>query len=612
VISDARWAATEQDSAAFLHSRPSHCRLPLMSGDFGDLPLAAESFVEEAIQKRGSKPRGLIGMTVGKVASFCGHGSNQKSSLSASAGWWLRRGPPATRRRLKFLGRWARLQLEEIQGQQSDPETIRRQRDVVDHVISEAAPWALQAVQGQRLEAAREHLHAIVRFLEAPGVGETVHATNCLSAEDWLAGCGQAHRMSPKERWTLERWYGAVLPTLAAIRITHGQHVKSTLMGRRAHVGPSTTRIADWSAEFLADHAQVEETMNHRSSLAPEDEAEVPDLPPLGAEEELSEFDDSEEHPDMPQVAFLSARGRRNLTRLLTGESGQLQRGSSEFSEMLTPVFPRSACSTPMGSRHPSSEDLQADLAVPSVAGLPVYWEADFKRGADQHGWDEADATEVSVRGADYLVDGKKHPSEPAVLSTVCIDLFSVRSREGIKHISVAPGGVVQALRSAGERRFLFVVNWRFPPTQLACVFASREETWPPSEGSSGQAVPLLHSFCEEMCDDQRNARFKSIACVREGPWLVRTVIGKNAAILGKAMKIDYFHVPGDHFEVSIDVFSEAKARNILGLVQGAARKLVVEVALLLEGQDREELPERVLGGFRVSRCDVARCRGPV
>jgi hypothetical protein len=239
------------------------------------------------------------------------------------------------------------LQLEEIQGEQKDqkdPDTIRRQRDVVDHVISEAAPWALHAVQGQELEAAREHLHAVVRFLEAPGVGETVRATNFLSAEDWLAGYGQVHHMSPKERWTLERWYGAVLPTLAAIHITHGQHANCALMSRsswRAHVSPSTTRIADWSAEFLADNMQVE-TLNHRSSLAPEDAAETLLTPPLGAEEELSEFDDSEEPPELPQVAFLSARGRRNLTRLLTGDGPQLQRGgTADFSELLTPVFSR-------------------------------------------------------------------------------------------------------------------------------------------------------------------------------------------------------------------------------------------------------------------------------
>ncbi|CAK0891944.1 unnamed protein product [Prorocentrum cordatum] len=86
----------------------------------------------------------------------------------------------------------------------------------------------------------------------------------------------------------------------------------------------------------------------------------------------------------------------------------------------------------------------------------------------------------------------------------------------------------------------------------------------------------------------------------------------ETPTLLGKALKLSYFHIPGDHFEVSINVFSEPKAKSITGLVSGAAKGLVIDMGLLIEGQAPQELPEQLLGGHRLRRINFAKLRSPV
>jgi len=204
-------------------------------------------------------------------------------------------------------------------------------------------------------------------------------------------------------------------------------------------------------------------------------------------------------------------------------------------------------------------------------------------------------------------------PSAGAMFNTLSVDLVSITDPEGIPHISKHPGSAVQELRRAGEKRFLFVVNWRFPPTQMVCVFAMPHgQDFKKDDAQRSRACALFQKVVEGMTDAERNARFKVIAWIQDGPWLVRTAVGKTPTLLAKALHTEYFYVPEDHFEVSIDVYSESKARNILGLVVGAAKKLILEVAILFEGQSEEELPEQLVGGFRVTRVDMSRVRGPI
>ena len=59
------------------------------------------------------------------------------------------------------------------------------------------------------------------------------------------------------------------------------------------------------------------------------------------------------------------------------------------------------------------------------------------------------------------------------------------------------------------------------------------------------------------------------------------------------------------YFEVDVDVSSSSVAANIVGLVQGMTRSLVVDMAIVLEGHSPEELPEQLLGTVRCAHLDL-------
>jgi len=488
---------------------------------------------------------------------------------------------------------------------------VKRQREVVDYVIAEAAPWALQLLQGENRDAARMHLNTIVRFLEAPGVADVLQSTNNLSAEQWQNQDAE-RKLSVRERRALERWRVTVLPTLAAITLS--DQVQSCCVPKprkRWRTAEKANKVAAWSADFIAEHPVEESAMTPTSSqseIVARFETPIDFLPPEGAEDEMSEFgDDDDEQVDelfgQPAADFMSQNVRSILCRSLTASRHPAAR-LSEPSDAAT----ASATSSP--SR--GSEITGSAPSAPSEdPGEP--WVVDFKQGVQEHGWDEIDANAVQVRGPSYLKDREKVPSSDALFNTLCVDLVSITDPEGVPHISIHPGSAVQELRRAGEKRFLFVVNWRFPPTQMVCVFAMPHgQDFRSDDVQRSRACALFQKVVETMTDAERNARFKVIAWIQDGPWLVRTAVGKTPTLLAKALTTEYFYVPGDHFEVSIDVYSESKARNILGLVVGAAKKLILEVAILFEGQSEEELPEQLVGGFRVTRVDMSRVRGPI
>ena len=61
---------------------------------------------------------------------------------------------------------------------------------------------------------------------------------------------------------------------------------------------------------------------------------------------------------------------------------------------------------------------------------------------------------------------------------------------------------------------------------------------------------------------------------------------------------------PG-YFEVDVDVSSSSVAANIVGLVQGATKKLWVDMAIVLEAHTVDELPEVLLGSVRCAHLDL-------
>jgi len=469
-----------------------------------------------------------------------------------------------------------------------------RQRAVVDFIVSAAAPCTarLQAAARAGDELVRTGsgpsgsgkdlavpgtagIAALVRFLEKPGIAEVVQASNVFSAEQFSTPRGTLDEASEE---ALNVWQSRVLPTLAALALP--------CVGLR----PSSPcrDLAEWSRDFLAGNPTRRNKPMFRKILSSQmsrgasmfvtesfasckSESSEEEVPPAGVENEINDESDSDNEGHRIFESFLSARSSKSF-------------GGTSLLNML-------------------------GLGLPG----PSEWE--FARGAEEHGWDDTDATEIQVRGPTYLRDKEKVASSPALLEAVHADIFDAVPPEGYPNIGGCPNGVVAELRKVGEQRFLFVVNFCMPPLHLACVFAFKDPPADPRQlpPTGGQpARELFRRFVEDMGDEERSQRFKVIPWVREGPWLVQRAVGRTPAIIGKSIEINYFSAPGDYMEVSVNIFSSAAAKRILSLLKGAATHLTMEVYFVLEGKTPGELPEQVLGGFRIAHIDLARTRGPI
>mmetsp|Transcript_53633 Transcript_53633/g.114523 ORF Transcript_53633/g.114523 Transcript_53633/m.114523 type:complete len:530 (-) Transcript_53633:36-1625(-) len=228
----------------------------------------------------------------------------------------------------------------------------------------------------------------------------------------------------------------------------------------------------------------------------------------------------------------------------------------------------------------------------------------DFSRQEHEgqvHTWSEPDATQALVRGPDYLVDHHKVPSKPAMLELVEVDL--VKTNDEMVHYSISSRGKVPKLREAGDDRFFFVLNFRLVPIQLAVIWA-----WPKdADWKDSPEGRLLQKYID-MTPEQRSTRLKVLPKVTEGPWLVKKGVPDRPGVVGKKLKCDNFRGE-DHLEVSINCISAAAGRRLVQLLTGAASLFSMELFLILEGQSRQELPERVLGGLAVHHGNLGKLR---
>lgn len=74
--------------------------------------------------------------------------------------------------------------------------------------------------------------------------------------------------------------------------------------------------------------------------------------------------------------------------------------------------------------------------------------------------------------------------------------------------------------------------------------------------------------------------------------------------MLGRKLKTEYFHGP-NYLEIDIDISANATAATVTSMVAGWSKSIVLDIAVLLEGQAPEELPEKLLGTIRLHHLDL-------
>jgi hypothetical protein len=215
--------------------------------------------------------------------------------------------------------------------------------------------------------------------------------------------------------------------------------------------------------------------------------------------------------------------------------------------------------------------------------------------------WCSADMPSFAVRGPTFDEDRVKIPATEAMFDLVATDLWRVE--EALPNIAAQPSNRVQQAWQRGDKRWLFVLQIQVPgPPHFAfvCYYAPRD---PDSLKSNTPFGRLAAPFFFGDSDEFRDSRFKLIPRVVEGNFIVRNAVGAKPTILGKKLKQHYHRGP-NYFELDIDVSSSLIAQRVVGIAYGYAKLLTVDLAMVLQGDARDELPEVPFAGMRLVGLD--------
>lgn len=271
--------------------------------------------------------------------------------------------------------------------------------------------------------------------------------------------------------------------------------------------------------------------------------------------------------------------------------------------------------------------------------------------------WSCPGAAGFKVRGPTYLADHRKVEAGDTVFALASVDLveldapaFNVARFLPAIRDSASPFTFVVNLMIPGPRPYSVAIAWAAdrafvaPPTPRPDGAGSagggsggsgggplaRFESVAATTGSAAQHQPPQAHSPDDECDDpaapsspfdlalarflaggdspqansHRDDAFKLIPRVVEGPWVVRQSVGSTPCLLGHKLRQQYWRGPR-YLEVDIDVASSSVAATVVGLVMGATKAVVVDLAIVLQGNAADELPEDLLGTVRLARVDM-------
>ncbi|CAA7408233.1 unnamed protein product [Spirodela intermedia] len=220
-----------------------------------------------------------------------------------------------------------------------------------------------------------------------------------------------------------------------------------------------------------------------------------------------------------------------------------------------------------------------------------------------KNGWASPPGSLFSLRSRNYFSRRQKAPSGGWLLRPAGVDWL--RSPGRLDNVlGRSDNRVMGSLRRAQSlgrsmKAFLFAVNLQIPGREChsAVFYFAAEEPIPPSS--------LLYRFVHG--DDAfRNSRFKIVNRIVKGPWIVKAAVGNYAAcLLGRALRCEY-HRGENYLEIDVDIGSSAIANAVLHLALGYVTAVTIDMGFVVEAQEEEELPERLIGAVRVAQMEMS------
>lgn len=222
-----------------------------------------------------------------------------------------------------------------------------------------------------------------------------------------------------------------------------------------------------------------------------------------------------------------------------------------------------------------------------------------LRLGGETSSYDYVDARHFVVRGPNYLKDKKKQPSKPSAFELVEVSGFS--STEKTRFTTERTDSYYSRARASGRKNFIFVMHFDLNPMHTVMTYEMN-----PKALEEDPAFAKTFKRWLEGDDAYKNRRIKLITSVVDANWVVRKTIGKPVpALIGNKLTC-YYRQTEDMIECTCDVNSSVAAAAILTVVKGACKGIVCDLVLLIESQEEDELPERIIGGTRYIHHDLS------
>eukprot|EP00037_Helgoeca_nana_P019567 m.191427 g.191427 ORF g.191427 m.191427 type:complete len:395 (-) comp24921_c0_seq1:2100-3284(-) len=207
------------------------------------------------------------------------------------------------------------------------------------------------------------------------------------------------------------------------------------------------------------------------------------------------------------------------------------------------------------------------------------------------------------VRGPTYLADKKKVTALQPIFSLVDVRPFSHKTPVWHAAATLKP---LRDYIAAHPNREFFIANRVLPLEKSVHVIAVFVRT------QAETVDPVFERSWKRFKDgdaDYRNHRLKYMAKIPNASFMVRSSVGAlggfRPVIMGKGY-LELKHFTGANYtEVDIDIGSSRIARGVVGVIIPQGKKMIIDEAFFIEGQQDDELPERLLGLCRCAHYDL-------
>ncbi|CAM6085598.1 unnamed protein product [Calypogeia fissa] len=215
-------------------------------------------------------------------------------------------------------------------------------------------------------------------------------------------------------------------------------------------------------------------------------------------------------------------------------------------------------------------------------------------------GWSSPPGYFFQVRGEDYLTSKMKVPGGDTLLQPVAFDWIKSSNGRIDAVLQDSHNRITKAINNGclTKDQVIWAFNVQVPSSEHYSFIAYYISSSPHCESS------LIDRFVQGN-DEFKNSRLKLIASIVKGPWAVKSAVGDHAiCLLGRSLTCRY--IQGERFiEVDVDLGSSIVANAIVHLAITYVKTLTVDLAFLIEGRTKEELPEKILGTIRFSHLDL-------